>query len=121
MIPENGAKPVLSSTPDRETIIGDLLLLAPHTQIVHHVRGRIRLRLKPSGLAVVKKTNVKRLMHSIPGIRNLRVNPVVGSLILDYDEARLPFSVWEKLAEIRSRPELEPVVKKILNDLWGKE
>lgn len=121
MIPENGPKPGKDSTMDRETIIRDLLLLAPHTEIIHHIRGRIRLRLKRSGLDVVKNTNIDRLMHSIPGIRNLRINPVVGSLILDYDEARLPFSVWEKLGEIRSRPELGPAVKEILNGLWGGE
>lgn len=121
MIPETGAKPVQNPTLERDVIIRDLLLLAPHTEIVHHIRGRIRLRLKRSGLAVVKKTDIDRLMHNIPGIRNLRINPVVGSLILDYDDARIPFFMWEKLGEIRTKPELEPAVKMLLNDLWDRE
>jgi hypothetical protein len=118
VIPKNGAEPLQDAAMDRETIIRDLLLLAPHTEIVHHIQGRIRLRLRRSGLEVVKTTNIDKLMHSIPGIREIRINPVVGSLILDYDASRLPFSLWEKLGEIRTRPELESVVKEILNGLW---
>jgi hypothetical protein len=118
VIPEDGARLVHDSETERETIIQDLLLLAPHTEIVHHIPGRIRFRLRRSGLDVVRKTNIEKMMHSIPGIRKLRINPVVGSLILDYDEARLPYSMWEKLGEIRTRPELSIVVRDLLHSLW---
>ncbi len=105
-----------SSQPSR--VIADLLLLAPHTEIVHHIPGRIRLRLKRSGLEVISRVDVEALMRSIPGIRNLRVNPVVGSLTVGYDENKLPYSLWERLGSLRTRPELKDQVEKLLNDLW---
>jgi hypothetical protein len=98
--------------------IADLLLLAPHTEIVHHIPGRIRLRLKRSGLEVISRIDVEALMHSVPGIRNLRINPLVGSLTLEYDQKRLPYSLWERLGALHTRPELRDQVEALLHDLW---
>ncbi len=103
----------------RAQIIADLLSIAPHTEIVHHIPGRIRLRLKPSGLDVIRRIDVESLMRHIPGIRNQRINPVVGSLTLEYDPARLPFTLWEQLGALRSRPEMKSQVETLLQNLWG--
>ncbi len=107
-----------SEDAQQSNIIADLLLIAPHTEIVHHVPGRIRLRLKRSGIEVIARTDVKNLMQNIPGILKLRVNPVVGSLTLEYDEKRLSYSLWEKLGALRTRPELRQQVEELLEGLW---
>jgi hypothetical protein len=103
----------------RSSVIADLLLIAPHTEIVHHIPGRIRLRLKRSGLDVIAKIDVESLMRGVPGIRSLRINPVVGSLTLEYDQKRLSYSLWEKLGALRNRPELRDQVEALLKDVWG--
>lgn len=103
----------------RSRVIADLLLIAPHTEIVHHIPGRIRLRLKRSGLDVIAKIDVESLMRGVPGIRSLRVNPVVGSLTLEYDQKRFSYSLWEKLGALRNRPELRDQVEALLNTVWG--
>ncbi|MCU0589680.1 MAG: hypothetical protein MUF52_16215 [Syntrophobacteraceae bacterium] len=111
-------KPSPSSVAERGAIIADLLLLAPHTEIVHHIPGRIRLRLGKSGLGVLARTDVETLLRHVPGIRSLRVNRLVGSLTLEYDESRLPHGLWERLAALRERPDLRGEVEEWLNDLW---
>lgn len=113
--------PTSSANPeraDRARIIADLLRIAPHTEIVHHIPGRIRLRLKPSGLGVIGTIDVESLMRNVPGIRSLRVNPVVGSLTLEYDQSRLSHGLWEKLGALHSRPELKDQVEALLNNVW---
>jgi hypothetical protein len=107
-----------SEDAQRSNIIADLLLLAPHTEIVHHIPGRIRLRLKRSGIDVIARINVENLMQNIPGILKLKVNPVVGSLTLEYDEKRLSYSLWEKLGALRTRPDLRQEVEEMLKGLW---
>lgn len=107
-----------SQNAERSNFIADLLLLAPHTEIVHHIPGRIRLRLRRSGLDVIAKTDVANLMQNIPGILKLRVNPVVGSLTLEYDPKRLSHSLWEKLGALGTRPDLKQQVEELLMGLW---
>jgi hypothetical protein len=112
------AKDPQSEDPQGSSFIADLLLLAPHTEIVHHIPGRIRLRLKRSGIEVIARTDVENLMRNIPGILKLKVNPVVGSLTLEYDEKILSYSLWEKLGTLRTRPDLRQQVEELLKNVW---
>ncbi len=99
-------------------VVDDLMFLAPHTEVVHHIPGRIRLRILPSGLGAVGKTDVKGMIGSIPGIVSIRINYIIGSVVIEYDQNRLPFSIWESLKDLRKRPELAAEFKKRLQGLW---
>ena len=64
--------------------------------VVSFIPGRIRLRLKElkkSPLAEYAKKRVKE----IPGITAVEINPLTGSVLIEYDEKILP---TEKLIEI---------------------
>ncbi len=98
-------------------IVDSLLLLAPHTEIVHHIPGRIRLRVLRSGIALAAKTDLQAILSSIPGIRQVRVNPVVGSAVVEYDPQTLPYGLWERLAQLRLDPSLRPTLKQDLEAL----
>ncbi|MHC1743837.1 MAG: HMA2 domain-containing protein [Syntrophobacteraceae bacterium] len=87
-------------------VVDNLLLLAPHTEIVHHIPGRIRLRVARSGIQLATRIDVQALLRAIPGILQVRVNPVVGSVVVDYDSQKLPSTpmgeAWE--AQVRCIP-----------------
>jgi hypothetical protein len=98
-------------------VVDDLLLLAQHTEIVHHIPGRIRLRVTRSGVRLAATIDVPALLQAIPGIRQVRVNPVVGSVMVEYDAQRLPFPLWEKLGKLKSDASLHPQLKRDLESL----
>ena len=88
--------------------LDDLLSLAPHMEIVHHIPGRIRIRVLPSGFSLAVKLDVKQAIDAIPGIGRVRVNPVVGSVVIEYDRTHLTSELWKALEEIRLKPDCAP-------------
>lgn len=79
-----------------------LLGLRAELGIVHHVPGRIRLRLGPGVLtwAQGKGLDPDQVAHwlaAFPGVRHARVNAPAASLIIEYDPSRLEPSSWETL------------------------
>ncbi|MHC1728624.1 MAG: HMA2 domain-containing protein [Syntrophobacteraceae bacterium] len=100
------------------TEICDILLLAKHVNIVHHIPGRIRLRVSPSGVSVARRTDFDRLMNGIPGVLKTRVSPIVGSIVIDYDCERLPPDLWDLLVRCNYDPSLTSEVEDRLTRLW---
>jgi hypothetical protein len=80
----------------------DLLGFRQALSIVHHVAGRIRLRVGPallSRLAAVNGESVQGLLRSLGGIRGIRVNAAAATVIIEYDPQRLAPGMWETLLE----------------------
>lgn len=88
-----------------KSLAGNLVLLARHVQIVHHIPGRIRLRLLPSIAKVADKIEPDRLMKSVPGIIDARFRMAVGSIVIEYDSNRLPPDLWEQMVKRNNGPE----------------
>jgi copper chaperone CopZ len=59
------------------------------SQYIHHVPGRIRVRSKAFRCAAEKARRVEAKLHAIAGVRQVRVNPHAGSVIIHYDTAVL--------------------------------
>jgi hypothetical protein len=88
-----------------QAVVGDLLLLARHTNIVHHIPGRIRLRLLPSVVKVAGGMDLDHLMNCLPGIIKTRVNTIVGSVVIEYDHKQLSPELWESMVKCSGDPE----------------
>lgn len=68
-------------------------------RIVHHLRGRIRLRLDadPVGVLLPAAPELKRfqaLLGEIEGVRSLRINVLARSCTVEYDPGTIPFEAW---------------------------
>jgi hypothetical protein len=90
------------------TVIDDLLKLARHTEMVHHIPGRIRLRVLLSGIAAAREINLEKIRSHFPGILDIRVKAIVGSVVIQYDQRRIPPDLWTELSKLRQNPELAP-------------
>jgi hypothetical protein len=91
--------------------IDELLTLRQGLGIVHHVPGRIRLRLGPAILAWARSLGLKQadaqaradswLVRAGPGggagVLGTRLNPAAASLVIEYDPLRLDPAWWETL------------------------
>jgi hypothetical protein len=86
--------------------MAQVVRLAPHMEIAHHIPGRIRLKVLPSGIKMALQTDIQDVVQSVPGIRNVRVNPLSRSVVIEYDAARFPSDLWESILHLGKRPEL---------------
>ncbi len=95
----------------------DLLAYRQALRIVHHVAGRIRLRIGPAlygRLAAVNGNGVQGLLQSLDGIRGFRVNAAAATVVIEYDPGRLAPGLWEALLE-GSDDEAEQVLGRLLS------
>lgn len=77
-----------------------LLGLRRHLSIVHHLPGRIRLRLGAAlwgSAARIERDRFKALLDGLEGIRDIRVNVAVASVVIEYDPEQVPPESWETL------------------------
>lgn len=102
----------------KSTVVTNLLRIAPHLQIVHHIPGRIRLRISPSGLQTAMEIDLRQIRDNVPGILSLRINALVGSIVIEYDRNRLNPDLWNLLSRLRKAPELRAEAESRLTSLW---
>jgi len=63
---------------------------APYTRVVHHIAGRIRLKLladapRPEKMPALSPARVSAALESIPGVRRVSFNLLARSCTLEYD------------------------------------
>lgn len=76
------------------------LHLRRYITIVHHVPGRIRLKLSLSAIAQLPKvdpTPFVDLVSRVKGVKETRVNKPALSVVVEYDSSSIPPSIWERL------------------------
>lgn len=57
-----------------------------HVYIVHHVSGRVRLKIPQARGNESLCDQIKKMGESLPGIQAVSVNSLTGSVLVHYDE-----------------------------------
>lgn len=75
---------------------------APHTRIVHHIAGRIRLKLQadapgPQKMPALPPARIGAALESIPGVRRASFNLLARSCTLEYDPAVIAHDAFPDL------------------------
>ncbi|MBO3273920.1 hypothetical protein [Pseudomonas schmalbachii] len=103
-----------------------LLLLVSRVRVVHHIRGRIRLKLIDADLPVpvparLPDRSALRRAHDIaartPGVRSLRLNPLARSCAVEYDPSIIPDQAWSDFLA-GSRSPAAGILEDILRDTY---
>lgn len=92
--------------------------------IVHHVKGRIRVKAGWDALprlGNVDTKEIEKIMDRIPGIRGYRVNKRALSVVIEYDPEILSYSLWEDVGALRKYPAHRQDVKTQLLDILQRE
>lgn len=58
------------------------------TEIVHHLPGRLRLRVAAIRRDEDAAARLREVLSAIPGVRRVDCSTLTGSLLVDYDGAR---------------------------------
>ncbi len=78
----------------------DLIALAKYLSIVSHTKGRIRLRVSPSIIKEADnfdKSILDTLPQKIEGIKDLKVNMLIGSVTISYDAEVFNPQIWDEM------------------------
>ncbi|GAB6039610.1 hypothetical protein [Endothiovibrio diazotrophicus] len=87
---------------DDATTIETLLELRRELTPLHHVPGRIRLRLGFGLVRLLPRFNgasPEGWLGRLPGILDVRFNPAAASVVIEYDPRQVPPESWNRLIE----------------------
>lgn len=110
-------------------VLADMLLdQLAHVSLVHHVRGRARLKVNWSRISallakglVPDRDHLRRILEKAPGIRSWRINPKALSVVIEYDESIWPYRLWEDLAGLAACPQARPGLRLELLSIWAAQ
>ena len=91
----------------REEIVDSFLDHVQHLKVAHHVNGRIRVKASWNGakkLADVEEGEIEKVIASIPGIEEYRVNKKALSVIITYNPEVLPYDLWQQVGNLGEYP-----------------
>lgn len=97
----------------------DLLKLAKYVSIIHHSSGRIRLRVSPSIKKEAESFDeglLKSFPDEIDGIKSIKVNKLIGSITISYDEDIFPSSMWEDLVAGKANKDLLEKIQSLIKE-----
>ncbi len=93
--------------------IKDIEILSKHIEIVHHVKGRVRLKMDAkianSGISLGLE-DFENLSQNLKGIKSSRLNKIAKSLTIEYDYELISSSLFD---DLNSGNNLEIVVTKL--------
>ncbi|MGP1450613.1 MAG: HMA2 domain-containing protein [Wolinella sp.] len=76
----------------------DLERLAGYFTPIHHVPGRLRVRVNPAIQKESKNSSIpdiESFIKKIPGIKSFKLNKIVASLTIEYDSHKFPTQLWD--------------------------
>lgn len=102
--------------------IEQILHLLSFFSIVHHSKGRIRLRASLKLKQEIEKlsnpnnftlNDVENLPSKIKGIENVKINKLLGSVTILYNDLIFPSSLWEDIIKNKDKSKLETIIASI--------
>ncbi len=82
--------------------ISPFLVLRKHLKIVHHIPGRVRLRVGATlfkELEGVDSSLFDQVLGEIEGIHDVRINPAAASVVINYSPTKLQPDWWNTLID----------------------
>lgn len=97
-----------------------LVELGGYFSILHHIKGRIRLRVSPK----IKEhkhhvgiEDIEALPARINGIKSIKINKMIGSLTVEYDHAIFPDHLWENLVKGEKLDEIITIIDQLAKEI----
>lgn len=98
----------------------NLVELGGYFSIVHHIKGRIRLRVSPKikeHKHHVSIEDIEALPARINGIKSIKINKMIGSLTIEYDHAIFPDHLWENLVKGENLDEIITIIDQLAKEI----
>lgn len=97
-----------------------LVDLASYFTIIHHTRGRIRVRVSPNIKEQgenVSISDIEDLPQKIDGIKKIKINKLVGSITIEYNDDIFKKELWDDLIEGKNLDEIVQILNKLYKEV----
>jgi len=97
-----------------------LVAMASYFTTIHHVKGRLRVRVSSR----IKKESenvtledIKAIPDKINGIKKIKINKIVGSITIEYDNDIFKKELWDDLIAGENPEMIIPILNKLYKEV----
>lgn len=96
--------------------IDKLIQISSYLTLVHHIKGRIRVRVSPKikeQSSNITLEDIEDIPNKIEGIKKIKINKIVGSITIEYDNSIFPDKLWVDLIKQENLEEIANILNKL--------
>jgi hypothetical protein len=93
-----------------------LIEISSYLTLVHHIKGRIRVRVNPKikeQSQNITLEDIEDIPNKIDGIKKIKINKIVGSITIEYDNKIFPDKLWKDLIGQENLEEIAEILNKL--------
>jgi len=98
----------------------EIIEIAKYFTIVHHVNGRLRVRVNPKITTQsnsISLKDIEDLPSKINGIKSIKINKIVASVTISYDASIFPPSSWNDLIDGNNLDDITILINKLAKEV----
>ncbi len=97
-----------------------LVAMAAYFTTIHHIQGRLRVRVSSK----IKQENdnisledIMAIPEKINGIKKIKINKIVGSITIEYDNDIFKKELWDDLIAGKNPDTIIPILEKLYKEV----
>ncbi|QKF81288.1 HMA2 domain-containing protein [Halarcobacter ebronensis] len=100
--------------------VDKLIEISSYLTLIHHIKGRIRVRVNPKIKEQSNKItleDIEDIPNRIEGIKKIKINKIVGSITIEYDNGIFPDNLWIDLINQKNLEEIVEILNKLSKEV----
>ena len=97
-----------------------LIELGTYVKLIHHSKGRLRVRVSPKikeQSNTITLQDIEDIPKKVAGIKKVKVNKIIGSVTVEYDNNIFPQKLWNDLVNQENLEELKDIINKLSKEV----
>ncbi len=97
-----------------------LVEIASYFSVISHVKGRLRVRVNPKikdEVSDVSLEDIQNLTKKTDGIKNIKVNKIVASVTIEYDNSIFAKEQWDNLINGENLDEVIEIITNLQKEI----
>jgi len=102
--------------------VENIIKISSYLTKIHHIKGRIRVRVNPkikdeaqdNGVTL---EDIQSLPEKIEGIQSIKINKIVGSITVMYDNEVFPYELWEDLLAQKNLEKISEILNSLAKEV----
>ena len=94
--------------------------IASYFTVIAHTKGRLRVRVNPKikdEVSDVSLSDIETLPNKINGIKKIKINKIIASVTIEYDNDIFPKDKWDDLIKGQNIEEVVEIIEKLKKEI----
>ena len=94
--------------------------IASYFNVISHTKGRLRVRVNPkiqNEVTDVSLSDIETLPNKINGIKKIKINKIIASVTIEYDNEIFPKDKWDDLIQGENIDEVIEIIENLKKEI----